>query len=435
LRYHIPQEEEKHMKTELRHLAFAAAAAVGIAAGTVSDGYGEIWPLAAIAALTASLFGFGYSLPGWHFFAFALVFTAVTLAGASGENQLSRERFWLKDRRSFRNREQQQDSLPYEIRKNLSRRAGIGLERSSQAADLNRAILLGERRRLPRSTRQAFIEAGTMHIFAISGLHVMIIAFLLRLLMRFTFVSARLAGPLSLPALWLYVAATGSPPSAVRAAAMASIHFSSSIFLRRPNATVSWSLTFLAVGLLSPGSIFEAGCLLSFAVTLAIILASRHLCNGGGFKSMLTVSAAAWIAGTPIAAHFFGRVTPGGFFANLLIMPMATLNVICGALGIITSFFSRWLALHLNNLSALVADNMKTLSFITAEIPFASWETRKWTVAECLMWYAAAFVLILAVRFFRSRRGWLYERTPPLNPDGSARTVRGRGERASRPRE
>ena len=424
------------MKTELRHLAFAAAAAVGIAAGTVSAGYGEIWPLVAIATLAASLFGYGYGLPGWRLFALTLVFMAVALADACSENQISRERFWLKDRRSLRSADhRRQDTLSSEIRKDLSYRAGIGLERTAEAADLNRAILLGERRRLPRSTRQAFIEAGTMHIFAISGLHVMIIAFLLRLLMRFTFVSARLAGPLSLPALWLYVAATGSPPSAVRAAAMASIHFSSSIFLRRPNATVSWSLTFLAVGLLSPGSIFEAGCLLSFAVTLAIILASRHLCNGGGFKSMLTVSAAAWIAGTPIAAHFFGRVTPGGFFANLLIMPMATLNVICGALGIITSFFSRWLALHLNNLSALVADNMKTLSFITAEIPFASWETRKWTVTECLMWYAAAFVLILAVRFFRSRRGWLYERTPPLNPDGSARTVRGRGERASRPRE
>ena len=424
------------MKTESRHLAFAAAAAAGIAAGTAAAGYGEIWPLAAITALAASLFGYGYGLPGWRLFALTLVFMAVALADACGENQISRERFWLKDRRSLRSADhRRQDTLSYEIRKDLSYRAGIGLERSAEAADLNRAILLGERRSLPRSTRQAFIDAGTMHIFAISGLHVMIIALLLRMTVRFAFVSARFAGPLSLPVLWLYVMAVGSPPSAVRAAAMASIHFSSALFLRRPNATVSWAIAFLSFCLLSPGSIFEAGCLLSFTVTLAIILASRHLCTGGGFRTMLTISAAAWIAGTPIAAHFFGRVTPGGFFANLLIMPMATLNVVCGACGILSSFFCRWLALHLNNLSALVAENMKTISFITANIPFAGWETRKWTVAECLLWYAAAIAFVFAVRFLKSRRGWLYERTPPFRPDGNVRTGRGREERASIPPE
>ena len=53
------------------------------------------------------------------------------------------------------------------LRSDLSRRMGIGLPRNCVAADLNRAILLGERARMRKADRDAFAAAGTIHVFAI----------------------------------------------------------------------------------------------------------------------------------------------------------------------------------------------------------------------------------------------------------------------------
>ncbi|MCR5413489.1 MAG: ComEC/Rec2 family competence protein, partial [Kiritimatiellae bacterium] len=60
------------------------------------------------------------------------------------------------------------------LRADLSRRAGIGL--SPSAAALNRSMLLGERWLVPDPLRRDFIAAGTVHLFAISGLHVLLVA-------------------------------------------------------------------------------------------------------------------------------------------------------------------------------------------------------------------------------------------------------------------
>jgi competence protein ComEC len=333
-----------------------------------------------------------------------LLAVCIAFASFRDHRQLSRERFWMKDSRvCAARRYDSTDNVFRGIREELSRRIGIGLEHSPETAALNRAILLGERRKLDRATKRAFIDAGTMHVFAISGLHVMVIAFMLRVLAQALFIPLRFAGPASVPFLWAYVFTVGAPPSAVRAALMASIYFASALFLRRPNALISWSVTFLAVHLHSPIMIADAGCLMSFAVTLALILAARFF-SASGFRGLVTMSAAAWIASTPIAAHFFGRITPGGLAANLLLMPLASANVVCGAAGVITSFVSDTLAAHLNNLSALVASAMSRLSHMIAAIPGSSWKIRSWSAAECALWYALTALAVFAVHAFRRRR-------------------------------
>ena len=246
------------MTYERKYLTACAAVAAGEALAIAAAGYCELWPLTAAIAVLTALFGFGYALPGWKICTIAVASLTVAFAASCGGHQLFREKFWMKDGVHLPPRINRSSSSADILRAELSRRAGIGLEHSPGAAALNRAILLGERRRLSRSTRQTFIDAGTMHIFAISGLHVMVIALTLRALAKMFFIPLRLAGALSLPVLWLYVFIVGIPPSAVRAAIMASIHFSSALFLRRPNAVVSWSLTFLIVHLHSPALIRDA---------------------------------------------------------------------------------------------------------------------------------------------------------------------------------
>ena len=160
-----------------------------------------------------------------------------------------RRKLWVKGKGTFARRVARGKcaALLAALRADLSRRMGIGLPRNCVAADLNRAILLGERARMRKQDRDAFAAAGTIHVFAISGLHVMLVAHAIAFVLALVGCSFRFRGVVLVPALWVYVAMTGASPSAVRAASMASLYFAAPFFLRKPDALVAWSLTFLAV--------------------------------------------------------------------------------------------------------------------------------------------------------------------------------------------
>ena len=297
-------------------------------------------------------------------------------------------------------------ALLWSARDDLSRRMGLGLPDGDLAANLNRAILLGERSLIPKEERDAFIAAGTIHVFAISGLHVMLVAGSISLLLAVCGVPVRAAGLVLIPALWLYVAMTGSSPSAVRAASMASINSLAPMFWRRQNGLVAWSATFLAVYALDPTKLHDTGCALSFAVMLGVVVWGRFASDfiKSRLLSAVATSLAAWAAAVPIAAHAFGRVTPGGIVANLALLPAAGASVKAALAGILASFFSDRLAAHANNLAALVARAMSGVSGAVATIPGANLEVVPWSATACVAWYAAFALALLLLRRFLSRR-------------------------------
>ncbi len=293
-----------------------------------------------------------------------------------------------------------------DLRAALSRRMGIGLDESDPAVALNRAILLGERTRLSKADRGAFAAAGTIHVFAISGLHVMLVAQAIFLVLSLAGCPLRFAGILLVPALWLYVAMTGFSPSAVRAAAMASLYHLAPLFWRRQNGIVAWSLTFLVVYALDPAKMYDVGCALSFAVMLGIMLWGKFTADfiRGRLLSALVMSVAIWSVGMPIAARAFGRVTPGGIIANLALIPAADISVKAGLAGLMASTVSDRLAAYVNNFAALVANVMSGLSHFVAHIPGANIQIAPWSLSACAAWYGAMALLLFALRKYLTRR-------------------------------
>lgn len=287
----------------------------------------------------------------------------------------------------------------------LSRRMGIGLEHDPDLANLSRAIVLGERHRLAKTDREVFLAAGTMHIFAISGLHVMIVAKVVLVLVSLCLLPPRVAPLVMLPVLWLYVYLIGLTPSAVRAATMATFYFAAIVFGREANSLIAWSLTFILVHLVSPMSILEVGSLLSFAVMFGLLLMDRYLRAFPRWRGrFLFYSFAAWAAGVPITAHVFGRVTPAGLLANLVLVPVAAVEVAVGFLGLLASFLSTHLAALLDNLAGLLIQLMVGVSGLAARLPGASLEVRPWSAWQIFAWYALIALLFLLIRLVRLRR-------------------------------
>lgn len=317
-----------------------------------------------------------------------------------------RRAFWVRGRGSAARRLAAADrSALRRVRADLARRAGLGLERDGEAADLMRAMLLGARGRLDRDTREAFVGAGTVHLFAISGLHVLLVAKLFMLALTLARVPIRWSGVALMPLLWGYVALTGSGPSAVRAATMASVAGLAPVFWRRPNGFTAWSVAFLATYMRDPEMVYDVGCSFSFAVMFALVAWgwwSAPFKSGRIMKAGVTL--VAWAAGVPIAAHVFGRITPGGLVANFVAVPVAVVAVFAGALGILASFLSDFAAVHFNNFAALATGFLADLSRLVASRSWSSRDVEPWSLGVCVAWYAAFAAALLTLRIWLLRR-------------------------------
>lgn len=299
-------------------------------------------------------------------------------------------------------------------------RVGEGLSWCPDLAGLNRAILLGRRSELPYARKRVFVEAGTIHVFAISGLHVMVVAWLLNTLLTKVGVPVRGRGLVGLPLMWAYVVLTGARPSAVRAAAMASLLLLAPVFGRRPDSLAAWSVTVLGVYALAPERLFDLGCTLSFVVMFGIVFWchwSRHFrpwfAEGSCWRRWADgfgVSVAAWAAGVPIAAAAFGRFTPGGLVANLAVLALAQWMVKLGAGALAVSFVCLPLAACLNNAAAACTWAMAYVSECVAALPFASFEVTPWSPSFCALWYLGCFLVLLVAGLFLPRRAQVARR-------------------------
>lgn len=393
------------MTTSNKLLVACAALAAGEFAAAQTPMLTAVWPAVAACALLVAIFGYAGAVRVWPLAALALAGATLFWAVTGDRARVCRESPWLCEVTRRRGAVTDVPPALRATRRDFMRRVSLGIASDRELVSLNRAILLGERANLPRPLRQTFVGAGTIHVFAISGLHVMAIARVLVFLLRLLWLPRRFAAAATMPILWAYLALIGFPPSAVRAGAMASLACLAPVFGRRPNGVVAWSLTFLGVYGVRPTMVEDVGCGLSFAVMLAILVVGDRLRDRPeGVGKTLAVAVAAWAAGVPIAAHVFGRVTPGGILANLALVPAAGVTVYAGAVGLLASFVSEPLAAHLNGLSALFTRAMVVLSDGVARLPGANAEVPKWPVSVCLAWYAALGLVLLLHRLRRVRK-------------------------------
>lgn len=290
-------------------------------------------------------------------------------------------------------------------RRALVRRTGLGLEHDAAVAALNRAMLAGNRDGIDRATRRAFVESGTMHVLAVSGLHVVAVARVLSVLLVLAGLPLRVTGLVLVPVLWLYVALISFPASAVRAAGMASLCSAAPVFWRRPDALAAWALTFLAVHVLDAGALRDTASQLSFAVTLGLVLWQRWCAPALTARfAAAGFALSAWAAGVPIVARVFSQVTFGGLAANLFVVPAAGGSVMLGVLGFLSSFVSETAAVHLNNMAGLLTRAMIVVSRFVASVPGSSVAVVPWSGFLCAAWYAAVLLFFWLVRERCARR-------------------------------
>ena len=143
------------------------------------------------------------------------------------------------------------------------------LDRQTQG--LATALLLGSREEVGREEYAAFVETGAVHILAVSGLHVGILAVLLFFMARLFRLSRRRELLIVAVATVAFAFLTGGRPPVVRATVLVLMLCLSYSLARRPSPYNSLAAAGLVVLILNPADLFRLGAQLSFLAVAAIM--------------------------------------------------------------------------------------------------------------------------------------------------------------------
>jgi competence protein ComEC len=191
------------------------------------------------------------------------------------------------------------------------------------------ALLAGDRRDIPDEATEVMRGSGLMHVLAVSGLHVGIVAGLAWLLLALLGIRGWWRFGVGAVVVALYVLFVGARASAVRAGAMSLAVALAWTGQRRVEPAATLGVAGLALLLADPNAFFDSGARLSFAAAAGIIAAltviERPRFSGlplpvvlqrpaASLLRMLIVSAAAFGATAPFLLSEFGQV-------NLLAIP------------------------------------------------------------------------------------------------------------------
>jgi competence protein ComEC len=221
----------------------------------------------------------------------------------------------------------------------LGLRVGTWIERARQAIGrrvvealpgqtgaIANALITGERGGISEATNQAFRDSGLFHILSISGLHMTIMAGAVFFCMRLALAAipavalrypikkwaavGAMAGALA------YLLISGSAFATVRSYIMISIMFLAVLLDRPAIALRNVALAALAILLLWPESLFDAGFQMSFAAVVALVSAYEWL------RARRQEPGVAWFSGLlRMAGLFLGGIVLSTLIASLAVAP------------------------------------------------------------------------------------------------------------------
>jgi len=277
-------------------------------------------------------------------------------------------------------------------------------------ASFLKGVVFGYRGDLSAEVKQAFMDTGTIHILAVSGSNVVVVALIFYSLVGFLRISPRAATACTLIGLLWYMVITGLSPSVIRATIMASSILIGTVIGRKGDIYNSLSFAALLMLAWDPTYLLDVGFQLSFAAVISIVyfypklelltkLLPDRLTRFTIVESTLklfAVSVAAQLGTLPFSAYYFGRVSLISVLANLLVVPLSGLNTLLGITTVGCSFISGWAASCYAALNDLLVSFLLRFVMWSSTVPHAYVETLGAGALFTVVYYVAIAALFNA---------------------------------------
>jgi competence protein ComEC len=261
------------------------------------------------------------------------------------------------------------------LRQSLYRFFGNEIAAVSDKGALLNALVLGDRGFIDEEVIKSFRFSGLIHIIAISGFHIGIIALFSVGLLRAIKLTPRFAYLISTVIIFAYWLLAGARPSTTRAAIVAALFLISKAFDRQSNSLNILAFAAFAFLIFVPASLTDAGFILTFVAVLSIIILHkviRGVLNSDFFiAKSLSVSIAATLGTLPIISSVFHMVNLHAAVTGIIVMPLASIVI---AFGLFLMIFLQYIPL-LNLFLVKIMDLLlwlllETIEFLKALLPF-----------------------------------------------------------------
>ena len=245
------------------------------------------------------------------------------------------------------------------------------------------ALTIGERHDISQKQWDIFRKTGTVHLVAISGLHIGLVAGLAFLLALKTSIRLTIISPQLIAAIFaiiiatFYAALAGFSLPTQRALLMLIIAMAAISWQRHIKPVNTLALTMFTVLIFDPLAVLSAGFWLSFlAVTLIVYSLAGRLGKAGYWQTAIKINWVTAIGLAPLLVFYFQQVSIVSPVANLLAVPVISLLVVPLCLtAVLLMFFIPTVA---EQIFAIVDNILQALWAVLAEIaqlPYASVNT------------------------------------------------------------
>ncbi len=206
------------------------------------------------------------------------------------------------------------------IRSAIGRR--LELFFAPEAANLFKALIIGERKDVDPQLNEDFVKTGTSHLLAISGLNIaLLIGSLYGAAIAFR-IPQKPAAFLGLCFTAAYVIVAGADAPVVRAGWMTGAGLTALLLEREKNSINTFFLAVFLILTAEPKSLTFVSFQLSFISVFALIVLFRLLPGHWGRAAAFFQTFAASIGTFPVVVYYFHIFSPVSFFANVLAIPL-----------------------------------------------------------------------------------------------------------------
>ncbi len=203
---------------------------------------------------------------------------------------------------------------------------------------LLKAVCLGDRSDLTNELKEAYSNAGAMHLLAVSGLHMGLIWWVLYHLFAWM---VRLSGreifrSLSIIAiLWIFAFVTGFSSSVARSATMFTLFTAGRLMCQRMHAMNGIFVSAFLLILINPSRMLDVGFQLSYAAIMGIVAFYPVLRQLLSIKNRVLrriwegtlISFTAQISTAPLVIYYFHQIPVYSLITSLVTIPLLSLLI------------------------------------------------------------------------------------------------------------
>lgn len=290
----------------------------------------------------------------------------------------------------------------------ILRNAGL----SGNEFGLASTLVLGYKNSIDAEVKQAYMNAGAMHVLAVSGMHVGIVCSVLEFLM--TLLGGRILLTLKrviiILLLWAYAFITGLSPSVLRATVMFSFVMLARLINREMSIYNSLAASAFMLLCFDPSLLFKASFQLSYAAVTGIVFFQPRIAKLIRVRNkplryiweLTAVSIAAQISTLPFCLYYFERTPVYFWLSNVIVSPGAAVMIFLTMTLLAVSPVAS-LTKIVGFVTSAFAKAMNFVVMSIANLPFSTIENRYISVFQALL---VAIAIISATIWIINHKPW-----------------------------